>query len=76
MRRLPGGQGRWTGDTLADGTLCPQVPLKVTLSELKSRLQRAQELGAQVQELRESAQRKDAEDPRVPEEEGRPAEPG
>ncbi|XP_020949300.1 DNA replication factor Cdt1 [Sus scrofa] len=68
--------------TLSEGQLpCraaqqDKVPLKVTLSELKSRLQRAQELGAQVQELRESAQRKDAEDPRVPEEEGRPAEPG
>uniref|UniRef100_A0A8C3WKR8 DNA replication factor Cdt1 n=1 Tax=Catagonus wagneri TaxID=51154 RepID=A0A8C3WKR8_9CETA len=43
---------------------------KVTLSGLKSRLQRAQE-------LRESVQRKDAGDPSAPEEEGgRPAEPG
>nr|XP_019598317.1 PREDICTED: DNA replication factor Cdt1 isoform X2 [Rhinolophus sinicus] len=58
--------------------LAPQqekVPSKVTFSELKSCLQRARELGARVQELRESAQRKEAGEPNVPEAERHPAEP-
>ncbi|KAJ1072869.1 hypothetical protein K5549_012095 [Capra hircus] len=46
-----------------------KVPSKVTLSELKSCLQRAQELGARVQELKASAQ-KDAGEPSAPEDEG------
>nr|XP_035975731.1 DNA replication factor Cdt1 [Halichoerus grypus] len=48
---------------------------KVTFSELKSCLQRARELGARAQELRASAQRKDAGEPRVPEDQGHPAGP-
>ncbi|XP_032320492.1 DNA replication factor Cdt1 [Camelus ferus] len=47
-----------------------KVPSKVTLSELKSCLQRAQELGARVQELRASAQRKDAGEPGALEDKG------
>ncbi|XP_065781263.1 DNA replication factor Cdt1 [Muntiacus reevesi] len=46
-----------------------KVPSKVTPSELKSCLQRAQELGARVQELKASAQ-KDAGEPSAPEDEG------
>ncbi|XP_004437179.1 PREDICTED: DNA replication factor Cdt1 [Ceratotherium simum simum] len=52
-----------------------KVPSKVTFSELKSCLQRAWELGARVQELRTSAQRKDAEEPSAPEAEGHPLGP-
>lgn len=63
------------GDQLADSTLCPQVPSKVTFSELKSCLRRARELGTRVQELRTSAQRKDAEEPSAPEAEGPPVGP-
>ncbi|XP_049478767.1 DNA replication factor Cdt1 [Panthera uncia] len=48
---------------------------KVTLSELKSCLQRARELGARAQELKASAQRKDAGEPRVLEDQGQPAGP-
>ncbi|MXQ86387.1 hypothetical protein E5288_WYG003114 [Bos mutus] len=51
-----------------------KVPSKVTLSELKSCLQRAQELGARFQELKASAQ-KDAGEPSAPEDEGRLEEP-
>ncbi|KAJ8785948.1 hypothetical protein J1605_006908 [Eschrichtius robustus] len=49
-----------------------KVPSKVTLSELKSCLQRAQELGARVQELKASAQ-KNAGEPSAPEDRGHPA---
>ncbi|XP_059855658.1 DNA replication factor Cdt1 [Delphinus delphis] len=49
-----------------------KVPSKVTLSELTSCLQRAQELGARVQELKASAQ-KNAGEPSAPEDEGHPA---
>ncbi|GAB5582576.1 DNA replication factor Cdt1 [Prionailurus iriomotensis] len=48
---------------------------KVTLSELKSCLQRARELGARAQELKASAQRKDAGEPCVLEDQGQPAGP-
>ncbi|XP_027475342.1 DNA replication factor Cdt1 [Zalophus californianus] len=48
---------------------------KVTFSELKSCLQRARELGARAQELRASAQRKDAGELSVPEDQGPPAGP-
>ncbi|XP_065755771.1 DNA replication factor Cdt1 [Phocoena phocoena] len=49
-----------------------KVPSKVTLSELASCLQRAQELGARVQELKASAQ-KNAGEPSAPEDKGHPA---
>nr|XP_008507122.1 PREDICTED: DNA replication factor Cdt1 [Equus przewalskii] len=52
-----------------------KVPSKVTFSELKSCLRRARELGTRVQELRTSAQRKDAEEPSAPEAEGPPVGP-
>ncbi|XP_070254169.1 DNA replication factor Cdt1 [Myotis yumanensis] len=58
--------------------LAPQkdkVSSKVTLSELKSCLQRARELGARAQELRASAPGNDAGEPSVLEAEGHPAEP-
>uniref|UniRef100_A0A452TS15 Chromatin licensing and DNA replication factor 1 n=1 Tax=Ursus maritimus TaxID=29073 RepID=A0A452TS15_URSMA len=48
---------------------------KLIFSELKSCLQRARELGARAQELRASAQRKDAGEPSVPEDQGQPAGP-
>ncbi|XP_047566075.1 DNA replication factor Cdt1 isoform X2 [Lutra lutra] len=48
---------------------------KVTFSELKSCLQRARELGTRAQELRASAQRKDAGEPSVLEDQGHPAGP-
>ncbi|XP_072675674.1 DNA replication factor Cdt1 isoform X2 [Canis lupus baileyi] len=46
---------------------------KVTLSELKSCLQRARELGARAQKLRAGAQRKDAGESSVPKDQGHPA---
>ncbi|XP_057569167.1 DNA replication factor Cdt1 [Hippopotamus amphibius kiboko] len=52
-----------------------KVPSEVTLSELRSCLQRAQALGARVQELRASAA-KDVGEPSAPEDEGHPAGPG
>ncbi|ELK31383.1 DNA replication factor Cdt1 [Myotis davidii] len=58
--------------------LAPQkdkVSSKVTLSELKSCLQRARELGARAQELRASAPGNDAREPSVLETEEHPAEP-
>uniref|UniRef100_A0A8C9MAV3 CDT1 Geminin-binding domain-containing protein n=1 Tax=Panthera tigris altaica TaxID=74533 RepID=A0A8C9MAV3_PANTA len=62
--------------TLSAGQLpCLAASSKVTLSELKSCLQRARELGARAQELKASAQRKDAGEPRVPEDQGQPAGP-
>ncbi|KAM5297962.1 DNA replication factor Cdt1 isoform 1-T2 [Glossophaga mutica] len=56
--------------------LAPQedkVPSKVTFSEFKSCLQRAQELSAQVQELRASAQRNDVGEPSALEASSRPS---
>ncbi|XP_015984989.2 DNA replication factor Cdt1 [Rousettus aegyptiacus] len=58
--------------------LAPQedkVPSKATFSELKLCLQRARELGARVQELRTSAQQKDAGEPSAPEAKEHPAGP-
>ncbi|XP_004392218.1 PREDICTED: DNA replication factor Cdt1 [Odobenus rosmarus divergens] len=55
--------------------LSQQASSKVTFSELKSCLQRARELGARAQELRASAQRKDAGELSVPEDQGHPAGP-
>ncbi|XP_072802901.1 DNA replication factor Cdt1 [Vicugna pacos] len=67
--------GKKTKNSLSTQLTCleareDKVPSKVTLSELKSCLQRAQELGARVQELRASAQRKDAGEPGALEDKG------
>lgn len=68
---MEGGLGDW----LANSVLCPQVSSKVTLSELKSCLQRARKLGARAQELRAGAQENDAGEPSVLEAKGHPAGP-
>lgn len=52
---------------------CPLIPLKDTISELASCLQRARELGARVRVLKSSAQ--DAGESCTPEAKGRPEEP-